>query len=159
MTELHPTAARVRDAAVDLGLDITVVERTESTRTAQEAADAVGCEVGQIVKSLVTLVDDEPVLALVAGDNRLDTSALVNELGGLSSGRADADRVRATTGFAIGGIPPLGHASPLTTVMDDTLLRHDIVWAAAGTPNHVFSVAPDRLAEVVGAIVATIAES
>jgi Cys-tRNA(Pro) deacylase len=128
-----------------------------STRTADEAAAAVGVEVGQIVKSLVWAVDGEPVLALVAGDRRLDTERLAAALGVDAVDRADADAVRAATGFAIGGVPPFGHTTRLRTVMDASLRRFDEVWAAAGTPRDVFAIAPDELARRSGATVAELA--
>ena len=127
-----------------------------STRTAEEAAAAVGVEVGQIVKSLVWAVDGEPVLALVAGDRRLVPERLAEALGVAEVGRADADAVRAATGFAIGGVPPFGHRTALRTVMDESLQRFDEVWAAAGTPRDVFAIAPAELAERADASVAAI---
>src|SRR6476659_5911643 len=126
----HPNVRRVTDAADARGLTIEVRRFPEGTKTAADAAAAIGVEVGQIVKSLVFLVDGEPVMALVAGDNQLDEK----KLGALRGGkvrRADADAVRAATGFPIGGVPPLGHELPV--VIDDALLRFDEVWAAAGT--------------------------
>jgi Cys-tRNA(Pro) deacylase len=147
---MHPNAAKVVAAAGAAGLTISVVEYPEGTRTAEEAAAAVGCVVARIVKSLVFAVDGTPVLALVAGDNRLDEGRLAEAAGGGSVGRADADVVRATTGYAIGGVPPFGHDTPLQTFVDETLLAHDTVWAAAGTPRHVFELAPDDLVRLSG---------
>lgn len=148
--ELHATARRVVAAAADAGLDIEVVEFPDGTRTAEQAAAAVGCEVARIVKSLVFAVDGAPVLALVGGDARLDEGLLATAAGG-SVSRADADLVRASTGYAIGGVPPFGHATALRTFVDPALLRHDTVWAAAGTPRHVFEVDPRELVRVAGA--------
>ncbi|HEU5083950.1 MAG TPA: YbaK/EbsC family protein [Acidimicrobiales bacterium] len=147
---MHPSAAKVVAAASAAGLDIDVVEYPEGTRTAEQAAAAVGCEVARIVKSLVFAVDGTPVLALVAGDNRLDEDRLVAAAGGERAGRADADVVRSTTGFAIGGVPPFGHDTQLATFVDESLLAHDTVWAAAGTPRHVFEVAPGDLVRLSG---------
>ncbi len=144
---------RFRAAAGD-GLQVRTF--SESTRTADEAARAVGCEVGQIVKSLVFVADGAPVLALVGDDRRLDVDALRAALGAAEVRRADADEVRAATGFSIGGVPPFGHRRPLRTVMDDGLHEHDVVWAAAGTPNHVFAIAPEELATRAGAEVAAV---
>ena len=121
---MHPSAAKVVAAASAAGLDIDVVEYPEGTRTAEQAAAAVGCEVARIVKSLVFAVDGTPVLALVAGDNRLDEDKLVAAAGGERAGRADADVVRSTTGFAIGGVPPFGHDTQLATFVDESLLSH-----------------------------------
>jgi Cys-tRNA(Pro) deacylase len=139
------------------GEDFDVRTMDGSTRTADEAAAAVGVEVGQIVKSLVWAVDGEPVLALVAGDRRLDTGRLAAALDVDAVDRADADAVRAATGFAIGGVPPFGHTTQLRTVMDASLRRFDEVWAAAGTPRDVFAIAPDELARRSRATVAELA--
>ena len=141
---LHATAQRFADRARAAGLDANVRELPESTRTAAEAAAAVGCDVGQIVKSLVFVADGEPLLCLCAGDRRVDTAAL-----GESVRQATADEVRAATGFAIGGVPPLGHDSPLRTVVDESLRRFETVWCAGGTPRAVFEA---RLADLVAAI-------
>lgn len=150
--ELTASAARVQAAAVAAGLDIRVVEMPASTRTAAEAAAACGCDVAQIVKSLVFLGNStgKPYLLLVSGPNRVDETAMARHLGEPLQ-RADADTVRAVTGFAIGGVAPLGHPVPLATAIDEDLLRFDVVWAAAGTPRAVFSVAPRALAEVTNA--------
>ena len=146
---MHPNARKVVAVAELAGVAVEVVEYPEGTRTAAEAAAAVGCEVGRIVKSLVFTVDGTPVLALVAGDARLDEAKLAAVAGG-TVGRADADVVRTATGYAIGGVPPFAHATPLTTFVDDGLLAHDTVWAAAGTPRHVFEVAPAELVRLSG---------
>jgi prolyl-tRNA editing enzyme YbaK/EbsC (Cys-tRNA(Pro) deacylase) len=155
----HPNAERVAEAARSLGLDVEVREFPEGTRTAEDAASAIGVEVGQIVKSLVFAVDDEVVLAMVSGPNRLDEQKLAAAAGGSSVGRVGADQVRAATGFPIGGVPPLGHAERLRTFLDQDLLAYEVVWAAAGTPRHVFSVEPHRLVEATGALVADLASS
>ena len=128
----------------------------EGTRTAAQAAAAVGCELGQIVKSLVFLCDGEAVLALTSGSNRVDTGRLGALLGGMIT-RADADGVREATGYAIGGTPPFGHARPLRAVLDRALLAYDTVWAAAGTPDTVFELTPDELVRASGAEVADFA--
>ena len=153
---LKPAAARVQEALREAGLDATVLELPDSARTAEEAAAAVGTTVGSIVKSLVFSAAGEPVLALVSGANRLDTEKL-SALAGAPVGRADAEAVRAATGFAIGGIPPLGHATPLRTWCDRELLEHETVWAAAGTPHAVFAIAPAALVRASGAVVADLA--
>jgi prolyl-tRNA editing enzyme YbaK/EbsC (Cys-tRNA(Pro) deacylase) len=148
---------RVRAALRTAGLECEIVETPDSARTAVEAAAAVGARVGQIVKSLVFLCDDRPVLALMAGDNRLDESLLGAVAGG-RIGRADAARVREHTGFAIGGVAPLGSVRPLPVFCDVDLLAHDHVWAAAGAPHAVFRVTPRALVDAVGAQVAELAE-
>jgi prolyl-tRNA editing enzyme YbaK/EbsC (Cys-tRNA(Pro) deacylase) len=139
---MHPTAAKVQQRLHDAGLEIAVQVMPDSARTAAEAAQAIGCEVGQIVKSLVFLRDGEPVLVLCAGDRQVDAKRL-------ALGRANADEVRAATGFAIGGIPPLGHDSQLETIVDASLKRFDTVWAAAGTPHAVFEVSTAALIEAI----------
>jgi prolyl-tRNA editing enzyme YbaK/EbsC (Cys-tRNA(Pro) deacylase) len=152
MSTLHPTAQRVAERLAAAGLDVTVVEHAESSRTAQEAAATAGCELGQIVKSLVFADDSGPVLVLCAGDRRVDAAAL-------SLRRAKPDAVREATGFAIGGVPPLGHAAPMRTLVDASLQRFDTVWCAAGTPNAVFEVATaDLIAALPDAEVREVAE-
>ena len=128
----------------------------DSARTAPEAAAAVGTEVGAIVKSLVFRCGDEAVLALVSGANRADEARLEEEFGAAVS-RADADFARAATGFSIGGVPPLGHPAPLRTIVDEDLLRYEVVWAAAGTPHAVFPIAPAELAQLAGGRVVRLA--
>lgn len=147
---------RFTAAATDLGLVPEILRFPEGTRTAEQAAVAVGCELGQIVKSLVFLCDGEPVLALTSGANQVDTGRLGTLLGGKVS-RADADGVRGATGYAIGGTPPFGHARPLRTVLDRDLLGYDTVWAAAGTPDTVFELKPEQLVQASGADVADFA--
>jgi prolyl-tRNA editing enzyme YbaK/EbsC (Cys-tRNA(Pro) deacylase) len=135
-----------------------VRELDASTRTAPEAAAAVGCELGAIVKSLVFrgAESGEAVLVLVAGDNRADEERVAAVVGE-PVGRADADFVRAATGYAIGGVAPVGHPAPLRTVLDEDLMRFAEVWAAAGTPRAVFGVAPGALAAAVGVVPAAVA--
>jgi prolyl-tRNA editing enzyme YbaK/EbsC (Cys-tRNA(Pro) deacylase) len=152
MSELAPSAQRVADAARALGLEISVREMADSTRTAEEAAAACGVTVGQIVKSLVFSGADsgKPYLLLVSGSNRVNEKGVARHLGEKLK-RPDAHAVRDLTGYAIGGIPPFGHATPLVTYVDEDLLKYDVVWAAAGTPKAVFSVAPARLRDATGA--------
>jgi prolyl-tRNA editing enzyme YbaK/EbsC (Cys-tRNA(Pro) deacylase) len=147
---------RVQAALASAGIDAEIVRVAETARTAEGAAEAVGATVGQIVKSLVFLSDGAPVLALVSGANRLDLDKLAAQTGGAIS-RADADAVRQATGYAIGGVPPFGHATELAVYCDRDLLTHDTVWAAGGTPDTVFAVAPRRLAEATGATVCNLA--
>jgi prolyl-tRNA editing enzyme YbaK/EbsC (Cys-tRNA(Pro) deacylase) len=138
---LHPTALKVQERLRQTGLEVDVRELTDSTRTATEAAAAVGVEVGQIVKSLVFTRDGhDPFLVLCAGDRRVDTGLL-----GEAVRSARAAEVRAATGFSIGGVPPLGHERPLNTIVDESLRRFPEVWCAAGTPHAVFRVGTEAL--------------
>ncbi|MFI5273897.1 MAG: YbaK/EbsC family protein [Ktedonobacterales bacterium] len=147
---MKASVARVLESLEALGVRTNVTEFPQSTRTAAEAAAAVGAEVGQIVKSLIFLAGAQPILALVSGTNRADTTKLA-ALAGAPIRRADADAVRAATGYAIGGVPPVGHSAPLPTYLDRDLMRYSTVWAAAGTPNAVFPIAPAELQRVTGA--------
>ncbi len=153
---LPPASQRVADAAAALGLTIDIVVFAQTTRTAEEAAAAVGCAVGQIVKSLVFTVGGRPVIALVSGANQLDTRKLaaLYGVGRKQVERADADTVRAATGFAIGGVPPFGHAQASDVFIDQDFAQYAVIWAAAGTPNTVFAVAPDELRRATGGRVA-----
>jgi prolyl-tRNA editing enzyme YbaK/EbsC (Cys-tRNA(Pro) deacylase) len=141
---LHPTAQKVQDRLKELGLEVEVRELADSTRTAQEAADAVGAEVGQIVKSLVFVDADGPVLCLCAGDRRVDVAKL-----GVDVRQARGNEVREATGFAIGGVPPLGHDRPIHTVVDESLRRFETVWCAGGTPHAVFPVETGALIDAL----------
>ena len=156
---MHPTVGRVVAAARDAGLEISVETFPEGTRTAEDAARAVGCEVGQIVKSLVFVGVDAAVVVLVSGVNRVDVAKLTGILGTGAVRRADADEAREATGFAIGGIPPFGHVRPLPVLVDRDLLAHEALWAAAGRPDAVFSIGPDDLLRASGGRVADIAAS
>jgi prolyl-tRNA editing enzyme YbaK/EbsC (Cys-tRNA(Pro) deacylase) len=137
---VHPTAAKVQERLAARGLDVEVRVLPASTRTAAEAASACGCEVGQIVKSLVFVVGEEPTMVLCAGDRRVTA---------IDGRPASADEVRAATGFAIGGVPPLGHDTDLPTIVDESLRRFDRVWCAAGTPHAVFETG---IKELIAAI-------
>ncbi|MCA9973346.1 MAG: YbaK/EbsC family protein [Anaerolineales bacterium] len=154
---MHPSAQRVADAARQRGLDVTIVEFAQTTRSAQEAADAIGCAVAQIVKSLMFEVKGEAVMALVSGANQLDERKLaaLRGVGRKQVRRAPAELVKATTGFTIGGVPPFGHAQPLPVYVDADLLQHAEVWAAAGTPFAVFAITP---AALVAAAAGTVAD-
>ena len=151
----HPNTAAVVEAARALGLTIEPVEFPEGTRTADDAARAIGVELGQIVKSLVFRVDGEVVIAMVSGSNRLDTTLLP----GTTVERADANAVRAATGFPIGGVPPFGHPAPLRTFVDEDLLQYEVVWAAGGTPHTVFPASPQDLVRATNAIVCRLRET
>jgi prolyl-tRNA editing enzyme YbaK/EbsC (Cys-tRNA(Pro) deacylase) len=138
---LHPTARRLEERLRERGLAVDVRELPTSTRTAAEAAAAVGVEAGQIVKSLVFVRGDgEPVMVLCAGDGRVDAGRL-----GDGARAASADEVRAATGYAIGGVPPLGHDRDLPTIVDESLRRFQTLWCAAGTPNAVFPIGTEAL--------------
>jgi prolyl-tRNA editing enzyme YbaK/EbsC (Cys-tRNA(Pro) deacylase) len=154
MTLLKPAARRVQEAADAAGLDVRVRHMPQSTRTADEAATACGCSVGEIVKSLVFKGRDtgRPYLLLVSGANRVDEKCVAASLGERLT-RPDADFVRDATGFAIGGIPPIGHLHAIATFIDRDLLRFETVWAAAGTPDALFAVPPKKLAEATAATV------
>ncbi len=153
---MNPTAQRVADILVGLGVETRVIEFAESTRTAADAAAAIGTQVAQIVKSLVFMSGETPVLALVSGTNRLDTARLAPFLDA-SLRRANADEVRAATGFAIGGVPPVGHARQMTTFLDRDLLQYDTLYAAAGTPHAVFAITPPELVRITGGQVVDLA--
>jgi prolyl-tRNA editing enzyme YbaK/EbsC (Cys-tRNA(Pro) deacylase) len=155
---MHPNVARVLEAARASGLAIQVERFPDGTRTAADAARAVGCEVAQIVKSLVFVADGQPLVALVSGANRVDLDRLARVSSASTVRKADGDEARAATGFAIGGVPPFGHAAPITVVVDRDLLSHDVVWAAAGLPDAVFAVSPSELLRVSGARPADLAE-
>lgn len=149
---------RVREALAQVGLAPRIVEFSQSTRTASEAAAAIGTSVPKIVKSLVFLAGGEPIVVLASGANRVDTTRLAAALG-KPIARADADRVRSATGFSIGGVAPLGYPDPLEVVLDRDLLQYDEVWAAAGAPHAVFSIQPAELVRVTGARVLDVRET
>lgn len=148
---LPPSAQKIQDAIRAKGFDFRVQVMPDSTRTAAEAAAAIGCTVAQICKSLVfrTRKTARPVLVIASGVNRVDEKVIRRALGE-KLGKADADFVREHTGYSIGGVPPLGHASKLITFIDEDLLQYDQVWAAAGTPHAVFPLTPAALLEFTG---------
>ncbi|MBI4260276.1 MAG: YbaK/EbsC family protein [Actinobacteria bacterium] len=150
---------RFLEAARARGLEPEVRRFPEGTRTAVDAARAVGCDVAQIVKSMVFVADGRPFVAFTSGANRADTERLRAILGAAEVRRATAEEVREATGFAIGGTPPVGHREVLRVLMDEDLLRFDVVWAAAGTPDSVFPVAPDALRDAARAEVAAFREA
>lgn len=152
-TKLHANVVKVIEAGHHLGLTIETFHFPDGTKTAADAAAAIGVQVGQIVKSLIFAVDGQVVLAYVSGSNQLDESKLAAAAGGGSCSRVDADTVRAATGFPIGGVPPFGHATTLPVFIDPDLLGYDIVWAAAGTWTDVFAITPGDLLRVSGATV------
>ena len=153
MSDLHPNTLRVIAAAREAGLEITTRRFPEGTKTAADAAAAIGVTVGQIVKSLVFGVDNEIVMALVSGSNQLDEKKLAAAAGGSKCSRVDADAVRAATGYPIGGVPPFGHNTQLRVFVDPDLLQYDEVWAAAGTWNDNFGANPNDIVRVAGGVV------
>jgi len=152
--ELSPSARKIQDALASLDAQFEVVELPASARTAIEAAAAIGCSVGQIAKSIVfrTVQSRTPVLVVASGANRVN-EALIAEYVGEAIEKADAAYVREKTGFVIGGVPPLGHAEPILTIIDEDLFAFDELWAAAGTPNAVFKLTASSLAQVTGGTV------
>jgi prolyl-tRNA editing enzyme YbaK/EbsC (Cys-tRNA(Pro) deacylase) len=159
--EFPESIQRVVDAAARRGFPLEVVEFAESTHTAEEAARAVGADVGQIVKSLVFISESpdgvRPCLVLASGANRVDLELLAAQLTEPHIRRATADEARQLTGFVIGGIPPFGHIRPIRAIMDPDLTRYETVWASAGTPNAVFAIAPATLRALANAVITQIA--
>jgi Cys-tRNA(Pro) deacylase len=153
MSDIHPNVVRVTAAAKERGLEISTRRFPEGTKTAADAAAAIGVTVGQIVKSLVFGVDNEIVMALVSGSNQLDEKKLALAAGGSKCARVDADAVREATGYPIGGVPPFGHQTQLRVFVDPDLLQYDEVWAAAGTWNDNFGAAPADIVRVSGGVV------
>jgi Cys-tRNA(Pro) deacylase len=149
---------RVRAALAVHDLSVEILEFPESTRTAAEAARAVGATVAQIVKSLLFIADERPVLVLASGANRVDLKKLAGLVGASRVEKATAEITRALTGFSIGGVPPVGHPTVLSVVLDETLLQHRVVYAAAGTPHAVFAIDPHALVRATGGAVVNIAE-
>ncbi|MCX6060155.1 MAG: YbaK/EbsC family protein [Chloroflexi bacterium] len=148
---LSTSAQKIQDLLNSIGLNYTVIEHAESTRTAQEAADRAGCELGQIVKSLIFRgkVSGKPILVLTSGSNRVDEKRISGYAGETIS-RADADFVRTITGYAIGGVPPIGYTEKMETYLDEDLQQYLVVWAAAGTPNAIFELTPTDLQKITG---------
>jgi len=146
---LKKSAQKVQTALDELGLNLKVVEVSDSTRTAQEAADAIGCTVEQIVKSLIFKgkTSQKPILVIASGTNRVNEKT-VKEVTGEKLQKADADFVLEHTGFAIGGIPPIGLKKPITTYIDQDLMEYEEIWAAGGTPHAVFKLTPQILAKI-----------
>ena len=149
---------RVRAALAAAGIDAEIVEFGESTRTAQDAARAVGTSPGQIVKSLVFLADGRPVLVLASGANRVDVAKLARLAGAARVEKAPAEATREATGFSIGGVPPIGHRTPLPVYVDEALLAYERVYAAAGTPHAVFPIEPAALVRLTAGAVGDLAE-
>lgn len=151
MSKISPSAARVQEFLRDNGFQYEVLELRESTRTAQEAANSVGCTVSQIAKSLVfkEKTTNTPILIIAAGSNRVNTKK-VERATGMKLGRADGNYVKDAVGFAIGGVPPAGHLRPLTTILDPDLKKHETIWAAAGSPQALFEMPSADLERLTG---------
>ncbi|MFI6124245.1 YbaK/EbsC family protein [Streptomyces sp. NPDC051064] len=154
-SDAHP---RFAEALRELGLDVEVRRFPDATRTAVEAAAAIGCELSQIVKSLIFEADGVPVLVLMDGSSRVDVERVRAELGAGKVKRAGADLVRETTGYAIGGVPPFGHRTKTRVLADRGLLDHTTVWAAAGTPHTVFPLDPGSVVELSGGTLVDVRE-
>jgi prolyl-tRNA editing enzyme YbaK/EbsC (Cys-tRNA(Pro) deacylase) len=149
---------RFTEAARRSGIEPRIRRFPEGTKTAEDAAIAIGCDVAQIVKSLVFMADDRPVIAFTSGANRVDPARLASVAGAARARRATPEEARAATGFAVGGTPPFGHPAPLPTYLDPDLLAFQEVWAAAGTPDSVFPVPPSELQRAAGAETADFTE-
>ena len=157
MPTLSPSAQKIQDLLISLGFDYNVIEHAESTRTAQEAADRAGCELGQIVKSLIFKGkdSDKPILILASGPNRVNEKRIA-DYAGEAIVKPDADFVRSVTGFVIGGVPPIGHAQKMETYLDEDFLRYATIWAAAGTPNAIFELKTEDLQKMTGGKISVI---
>ena len=148
-SSLKKSAERVQAVLNEFGFELNVIEFSDSTRTAQEAANAIGCTVGQIAKSLIFKgkSSQKPILIIASGANRVNEKR-VKEYAGEKLEKADAEFVLEHTGFAIGGVPPVGHINPITTLIDEDLTQYSEIWAAAGTPHAVFKLSPEILIEI-----------
>jgi Cys-tRNA(Pro) deacylase len=155
---LPPSAERVRQALNALGVFAEIREFPQGTRTAQDAARAIGTTLGQIVKSLVFVADGQPLLVLASGRNRVDAAKVARAAGATRVERADADVVRSATGFAIGGVPPVGHPTPLQTFIDEDLHAYETIYAAAGTPTAIFPITPGDLVRITAGRVIDLAQ-
>jgi len=157
MTQLSLSAQKIQNLLNSLGYDYLVIEYAESTRTAQEAADRAGCELGQIVKSLIFRgkISGKPILVLTSGSNRVDEKRISGYAGETIS-RADADFVRSVTGYAIGGVPPIGHTQNMETFLDEDFFSYQTIWAAAGTPNAIFELKTEDLQKMTNGKIAQV---
>ena len=155
---MHPRVSEFAEAARErYGIEIEPYEFDEGTKTAQDAANAIGCDVAQIASSLVFVVDDEPVIVVTSGANRVSEDRLADVLDADAVRMAEPGEVREATGWSIGGVPPFCHDSDLRVLIDETLLAHDEVWAAAGTPQGVFPIDPERIVAIADAEPAAVA--
>jgi prolyl-tRNA editing enzyme YbaK/EbsC (Cys-tRNA(Pro) deacylase) len=159
MMSLSSSALKVQQALIAIGMQLEVIELPESTRTSLEAAQALGCQVGQIAKSIIfqAIPSQRPILVIASGSNRVNEKVIAALIGEVI-GKADADFVRQRTGFVIGGVPPVGHTERLETFIDQDLLQYREIWAAAGTPHAVFRLTPDDLLRMTGGLVIKITE-
>lgn len=148
---MHPSSERILQILAESGLRSEVRTLADSTRTAAEAAAALGCDVGAIASSLVFLADGKPIVVLTSGSHRVDTALLASQIGATAITRASADQVREATGQPIGGVAPVGHPAPVPTYIDVELKEHGELWAAAGTPHSVFDISYEDLLQVTGA--------
>ncbi|WP_336035241.1 YbaK/EbsC family protein [Halobacterium yunchengense] len=156
---MHERAAEfVEQAREQYGVDVDVHEFDDGTKTARDAADAIGCDVAQIASSIVVVADDDPVVVVTSGANRVDLQKVAVYVDASDARMAEADEVKEATGWSIGGVPPICHARDVPVLVDETLLDHDEVWAAAGTPDAVWPVAPDRLRDLADAEAVDVAE-
>ncbi|MFQ5795319.1 MAG: YbaK/EbsC family protein [Candidatus Bipolaricaulia bacterium] len=154
---LHSSVQKVQKALNERGLDVEIIEFSKSTRTAAEAAEAIGTSVAQIAKSLIFLAGDEPILVITSGANRVDTDKL-KAITGREIRQAGADTVRDATGYPIGGVPPVGHRQRLTTYLDEDFLKFETIYAAGGTPNAIFPISSRKLIEITGGKVINLKE-
>lgn len=156
---LSSSALKVQQALIAIGMQLEVIELPDSTRTSLEAAQALGCQVGQIAKSIIfqAIPSQRPILVIASGSNRVNEKVIAALIGEVI-GKADADYVRNHTGFVIGGVPPVGHTERLETFIDQDLLQYREIWAAAGTPHAVFRLTPDDLLRMTGGLVIKITE-
>jgi prolyl-tRNA editing enzyme YbaK/EbsC (Cys-tRNA(Pro) deacylase) len=159
MMNLSSSALKVQQALIAIGMQLEVIELPDSTRTSLEAAQALGCQVGQIAKSIIfqAIPSQRPILVIASGSNRVNEKVIAALIGEVI-GKADADFVRQRTGFVIGGVPPVGHTERLETFIDQDLLQYREIWAAAGTPHAVFRLTPDDLLRMTGGLVIKITE-
>ena len=157
MQKLTESTQQIQDKLKELGHPNDIVLLTDSARTAQEAADALGCEVAQIAKSIIFRLTstNEPLLVVASGVNRINEKLIAQKIGD-TLGKADANFVREMTGFVIGGVPPLGHKNPVHTLIDEDLFQYDTIWAAAGHPKAVFQLTPDHLVHMTKAQVVAV---
>jgi prolyl-tRNA editing enzyme YbaK/EbsC (Cys-tRNA(Pro) deacylase) len=155
--QLSPSSQKVQDALTALGYSVTVIESETPTKTAQQAAEFAGCQLGQIVKSLIFkgVATGKPILVLTSGSNRVNEKR-ISQYAGEAIGRAEPEFVRTVTGFAIGGVPPVGHLQQMETYLDQDLMQYETIWAAAGTPNSLFELTPAALQQMTNARVAVI---
>lgn len=154
---MHPTAESFHQCAqAEYGLDPSIHEFEEGTKTAADAADAIGCDVAQIASSIVMVADGDVIVVVTSGANRVDEGIIASQFGAGDVGMADPAETKAATGWSIGGVPPICHDTTVPVLFDETLLEHEEVWAAAGTPEAVWPVEPERLVDLADATVVSV---